>query len=343
MSHMASWKKYTLYFKNPGNTSRGVLTQRDSWIIFLQDQEGIVGVGECGPLPGLSIDDLPNIEARLDDLCANIDDYLLDMEQRLLAYPSLQFGLECAKLNLDCKRPGIVFPSGFTLGERTILTNGLIWMGNPEFMRQQIRVKVDAGFNCIKLKIGAFQFSEEIEVIRDFRKLHGNSIEIRVDANGAFHKNDVYRKLDILASLNIHSIEQPVKAGQWEFLAQLCSNTPLPIALDEELIGNIPEQLLDFVKPQYLVLKPSLLGGFAKSRAWIDCASKYDIGWWITSALESNIGLNAIAQWTATLDTRMPQGLGTGMLFTNNLPSPLFMKGERLCYDPGNCFDYTVL
>ncbi len=350
MRYSANWKKYTLDFKRPSGTSRGVLTQKDSWIIFLREQgnDAVVGIGECGPLQGLSIDNFNNIENKLDDLCENIDDYLVDMDCKLAEFPSLQFGLECAKLNLDCRSMGIIFPSGFTKGENSIHTNGLIWMGNADYMRRQLREKIDNGFLCVKLKIGALNFADEIEVIKDFRKVYGaDSIEIRVDANGAFEENDVYRKLETLAKLNIHSIEQPVQAGQVELLAEICRKTPLPIALDEELIGkpsaNEREQLLGFVKPQYIILKPSLLGGFKKSQGWIDSAGKHNIGWWITSALESNIGLNAIAQWTAMLGTRIPQGLGTGQLFTNNISSPLYLKGNRLWFDKNKGLDYANL
>jgi len=202
-------------------------------------------------------------------------------------------------------------------------------------MSEQIKAKIEEGFSCIKMKIGAIDFQSEIEILKSIRNNYSkNEIELRVDANGAFEMNDVMGKLDLLASLQIHSIEQPIKAGQYDEMKALCANTPIPIALDEELIGlnnkKEKEHLLSYIKPQYIILKPSIIGGFRGSDEWIYAAEKENIGWWITSALESNVGLDAIAQYTFTKNNSLPQGLGTGQLFTNNSDSPLYIEKGQL-------------
>ena len=327
----ASYQPYTLQFKIPGGTSRGVLHQKETYFITIEDN-GKKGVGECGLLKKLSIDDRPDYEEKLQWVCDNIQLGLNALYEAMTEFPSIQFGLEQAFLALE-NNSDILFPSAFTRGEDGITINGLIWMGDIQFMQQQIEAKVAQGFSCIKLKIGALNFEEEYKIIQQLRTEYPN-IEIRVDANGAFEYEEALEKLERLEKLGLHSIEQPIKAGQYEKMAQLCSVTPLPIALDEELIGVFhveeKENLLRKIKPQYIIIKPSLVGGFRGSQEWIQLAEQHNIKWWITSALESNIGLNAIAQWTYTLQNSMPQGLGTGGLFTNNLPTLLEVRGEKL-------------
>lgn len=333
----ATYKKYTLNFKHPAGTSRGVLYHKDSWFILLWDdtEPDTVGIGECGLLKGLSWDDRPGYENKLREVCDNIIGFQNKTKDSLLDFPSIRFGLEMAMLDLHSQGTKKLFESNFTQGKDSIDINGLIWMGDNSFMRKQIKEKIASGFKCIKLKIGAIDFEEELQLIKNIRsEFSVSDIEIRVDANGAFSSVDALEKLDQLSEYNLHSIEQPIKQGQLEKMKGLCEKTPLPIALDEELIGVFKnkEELLKEISPQYIILKPSLLGGFQASEEWIKLADQNNIGWWITSALESNIGLNAIAQWTYTLGNKMPQGLGTGQLFTNNIISPLQIKNGRLEY-----------
>lgn len=312
------------------------MTQKETWFLVLE-QNGKKGIGECGILRGLSFDDRPNFEETLKWVCDNIHLSPVSLHQTLKEYPSIQFGLEQALLSLRSKSPFLLFPSDFLLEERAIAINGLVWMGNKEFMLEQIEQKLETGFSCIKMKIGAIDFKSEMLLLEYIREQFSKeSIEIRVDANGAFHPNEALTKLKELANLDIHSIEQPIKQGQWKEMAHLCQNSPIPIALDEELIGITDvterEKLLLTIHPQYIVLKPSLVGGFKESEYWISLAEKSNIDWWITSALESNIGLNALAQWTFTLRNELPQGLGTGGLFTNNFDSPLEVENGNLFY-----------
>ncbi|QXP78948.1 MULTISPECIES: o-succinylbenzoate synthase [Winogradskyella] len=333
----ATYQKYILDFKRPSGTSRGVMTTKETWFILLEN-ESKKGVGECGILRGLSIDDRPDYEAKLKWTCKNIS---LGLEQLLIElkeFPSIQFGLETAFKSLESVDQFQLFPSNFTTGQANIPINGLVWMGSEDFMRTQIKEKIKSGFNCIKLKIGAIDFQTELNILKSIRKEFSVSdIELRVDANGAFSPEDALEKLKQLSEYQLHSIEQPIKAKQFEIMAQLCETTPLPIALDEELIGVFEQEeklkLLQTIKPQYIILKPSLVGGFSGSQQWIEIAENLNIKWWITSALESNIGLNAIAQWTFKLNSNMPQGLGTGSLFTNNFSSPLVVKNGTLQYD----------
>ena len=333
----ATYKPYILNFKRPSGTSRGVMTTKETWFIKLENQ-GKTGVGECGILRGLSIDDRPDFEAKLKWVCDNIEFGLEKLLKELIEFPSIQFGLETAFKSLESEDQFQLFPSEFTKGNDSIPINGLVWMGSEAFMRTQIKEKIESGFNCIKLKIGAIDFQTELEILKSIRKEFSVSdIELRVDANGAFSPVDALEKLKRLSEYHIHSIEQPIKPKQFEAMAQLCKETPLPIALDEELIGvfstEAKQKLLKTIKPQYIILKPSLVGGFAGSQQWINIAESLNIKWWITSALESNVGLNAISQWTYTLNSKMPQGLGTGSLFTNNFPSPLKVKNGTLHYD----------
>jgi len=336
----ATYKKYTLLFKQASGTSRGILTSKDSWFLFLYDdsEPNVIGIGECGLLKGLSVDDRPDYVQKIIEVCNNIQQYQEYLDNGLRKFPSIRFGLEMALIDLKSKGEKILFDSSFTQGKDAIEINGLVWMGEFEFMKKQIREKIETGFDCIKLKIGAINFEQELNLIKTIRnEFSANDIEIRVDANGAFSPDDALDKLKKLSAFELHSIEQPIKQGQWKKMAELCEKTPLPIALDEELIGinDLTQKaiLLEKIKPQYIILKPSLVGGFTASQVWIQLAEKNNIGWWVTSALESNIGLNAIAQWTYTLNNQMPQGLGTGQLYTNNFQSPLEIKSGKLYFD----------
>ncbi|MER3373711.1 MAG: o-succinylbenzoate synthase [Allomuricauda sp.] len=343
----ATYKKYILDFKMPSGTSRGVLTQKETWFLLLGDQ-GSWGIGECGILRGLSVDDVSHYEEILKWVCKNLH---LGQEKLLAAlteFPSIQFGVEQAFLSLHSQNPFELFPSDFTQKESPIPINGLIWMGDEAFMLSQLEQKLKQGFQCIKMKIGAIDFASELSILRAIRKnFTPDQIELRVDANGAFSPTDAMEKLQQLSKFELHSIEQPIKPNQWDNMAELCQNTPLPIALDEELIGIFSvtekERLLQTIQPQYIILKPSLVGGFGGCEEWIQLAEKYNIGWWITSALESNIGLNAIAQWTYTLGNTMPQGLGTGSLYTNNFESPLKVSGGKLYYSAAKQWKHNLI
>lgn len=338
----ADVKKHTFIFKTPGGTSRGVLNTKDSWYIRVWGDKvpQTKGIGECSIIKGLSYDDRPGYEERLNRLVSEINETGDVLFSGLEEYPSIFFGLETAMMDLHSGGEKILFPSEFTEGKASIPINGLIWMGTPESMWSQIEEKIAAGFSCIKLKIGAIDFETELEILRKIRKRYDKkTIELRVDANGAFNSGDVWQKLNKLAKLNIHSIEQPIKAGNVELMEELCRNTLLPIALDEELIGVVDSdeknELLEFIKPQYIILKPSLLGGIEMCEEWIEIAEENEIDWWVTSALEGNIGLNAIAQWVYEQENPLPQGLGTGQLFTNNVESPLKIENGELLYDVG--------
>ncbi|MCL7765184.1 o-succinylbenzoate synthase [Polaribacter sp. Z014] len=342
----AKYNKYILNFKNPSGTSRGILRTKETWFIILEEN-GKTGIGETGLFRGLSIDDVPNYKEKLIWVCNNIDKGLEWLLYELLEFPSIQFGLEQAFLSLKSEHKFELFPSEFTKGKEAISINGLIWMGEKEFMKKQIKEKLETGFSCIKMKIGAIDFDAEIELLKSIRKeFSSKEIELRVDANGAFNPKNALEKLKRLSELEIHSIEQPIKQGQIEEMAALCEQTPLPIALDEELIGVFSseekKQLLQTIKPQYIILKPSLIGGFAGSLDWIKFAQEINSDWWITSALESNIGLNAIAQFTHTLKSDLPQGLGTGGLFTNNFTSPLVVKNGTLQYNPAQNWNFNL-
>ncbi|CAM4259313.1 o-succinylbenzoate synthase [Zobellia nedashkovskayae] len=333
----ATYKKYILNFKRPSGTSRGVLTQKETWFLIL-NKNGKQGIGECGILRGLSFDDVDGYEDKLKWTCENIHLGKDELWEALMEFPSIQFGVEQAFLSLSADNPFLLYPSGFISKQQPIPINGLIWMGDESFMHEQIAKKLDEGFKCIKMKIGAIDFNTEIALLESIRKKYDASkIELRVDANGAFTPEDAFEKLKILSKYTLHSIEQPIKQGQSSTMKDLCVITPLPIALDEELIGVFSvtkkEELLQTIKPQYIILKPSLVGGYKGCEEWITIAKKMNIGWWVTSALESNVSLNAIAQWTYMLQNPMPQGLGTGGLYTNNLDSPLIVQNGQLFYD----------
>ncbi len=326
-------------FITPGGTSRGVLTTKDSWYIHIIDIDcpEIIGVGECSILPKLSIDDKPEYVDKLKEVCENINEYKLDFQESLKDWPSIRFGVEMALLDLQNGGKRNIFYSDFYSGQRNIPINGLIWMGDVEYMKSQVSQKLQEGFNCIKIKIGALDFENEINLIKEIRNIYCvHEIEIRVDANGAFSVNEAIDKMQQLYDLDIHSIEQPIKANQWNEMALICKKSPLPVALDEELIGiysrEMKFELLSHINPAYIILKPSLIGGFKACEEWIEIANKLNVGWWATSALEGNIGLNAIAQWTSIQDSNMPQGLGTGKVFSNNISSPLIVEKGHLCY-----------
>ena len=333
-----------LHFKQPAGTSRGVYTIRKIWLIHLSDGQR-EGVGECAPLPDLSCDAGPDYREALEKVCAEFcrqghngdcPQCVLSMIPELRDYPSMLFGLETALLNLE--RGDRLFDTAFSRGEAGIPINGLVWMGSYEKMLQRMEQKLEMGFRCVKLKIGAIDFDKELDLVKRIRERFSfHEVELRLDANGAFPFEEALYKLELLSQYAIHSIEQPIKAGQWAYMAELCRESPLPIALDEELIGvNDPEMkrhMLNVIKPRYIILKPSLHGGMQGCREWISTAKEQGIGSWITSALESNIGLNAIAQFASDVygdAIRMPQGLGTGQLCTDNIDMGLVIRGDRL-------------
>lgn len=336
-----SIKKHTLHFKQPAVTSRETFENRVVWYL-LMEENGITGIGECAPLPGLSRETPEQVENFLREISVAPGVFIAEPE-RLRELPSVRFAFETAWLDLRRGGKQILFPSEFTAGQQGIPVNGLIWMGEGRHQQTQILEKLKAGFHCLKLKIGSLNFEEELNLLELIREQGcSHRLTLRVDANGAFKPEEAMAKLDRLAQNEIHSIEQPIAPGNREQMARICNESPIPIALDEELIGvNDRDEkiaLLDTIRPQFLVLKPSLHGGFAGCDEWIELAEQRSIGWWITSYLESNIGLNAIAQWTFTKRVKMHQGLGTGQLYTNNLDSPLEMRGEQLWHTPGKDF-----
>ncbi len=341
----ATYHKYILDFKRPSGTSRGVLTQKETWFIILED-EGKKGIGECGLLRGLSVDDRPDYEEKLKWTCENIHLGKDKLWEALIAFPSIQFGIEMAFQSYQSENPFIIFPSEFSEGQKSISINGLVWMGNEAFMQEQIEEKLREGFRCIKLKIGALDFDTELRLLRSIRqKFSPEMVEIRVDANGAFDLSLALYKLNQLSEFKLHSIEQPVQKNNTDTMSELAKFSKIPIALDEELIGVFlkeeKEALLLKIRPQFIVLKPSFVGGFRGTKEWIDLAEKHNIGWWITSALESNIGLNAIAQWTYLQQNSMPQGLGTGALYSNNFDSPLQVSEGQLWYNHNKSWNFN--
>lgn len=325
-----------LHFKQPAGTSRGVYTTRKIWLLTVE-HDGRTAIGECAPLPQLSCDDIPDYEAVLRRFCDIIEATGSIPYDEMRNYPSMLFGVETALAQLS-RTDGLLYDTPFSHGEEGIPINGLVWMGTHDEMLSRLKEKLALGFRCVKLKIGAIDFAKELDLIQHIRKhFSREEVELRVDANGGFTPDVALERLQELARYDIHSIEQPIMAHQWSEMAQLCQLSPLPIALDEELIGvnstNEKIRLLDTIKPQYIILKPSLHGGVAGTREWIALANERGIGSWITSALESNIGLNAIAQLAANIygpQITMPQGLGTGMLFTDNIPMPLEIRNDCL-------------
>jgi len=340
----ASYHKYILNFKQPSGTSRGVMTHKETWFLIIENNQK-KGVGECGILRGLSCDDRPDYEEKLAWTCTNIHLGKDQLWEALIEFPSIQFGVEMAFQSLASENPFLLFPSAFTKGQKPIPINGLIWMGNDAFMKQQIDTKLAEGFHCLKLKIGAIDFTEELKLLANIREnFSPEQVEIRVDANGSFYITEALYKLNQLAGFKLHSIEQPIAKNNTDSMSELCKSTPIPIALDEELIGVFSleekEQLLVKIRPQYIILKPSFVGGFRGTNEWILLAEKHNIKWWITSALESNIGLNAIAQWTFLKQNSMPQGLGTGALYTNNFECQLEVSKGQLWFNNDKEFLY---
>jgi o-succinylbenzoate synthase len=349
----ASFVKYTLKFKFDAATSRGVMKTRDTWFIKIWQERTpqFFGIGEIAPIPGLSVDDFPDFENKLKITCREIERIrVLSLAsiyqfEFLKDYPSILFGLETALLDLINGSKRVLFKSPFIEGQKAIPINGLIWMGKKDFMQAQIKEKIEQGFKCIKMKVGGGDFEDELSLIADIRKKYPEEqLSIRLDANGAFKPSEALAKLKKLSKYNIHSIEQPIARNNFNEMAALCAESPIPIALDEELIGitsyEDKKKLLQFIKPAHIILKPTLLGGFRACRDWIDLAQPMNIGWWITSSLESNIGLNSIAQFAASIDTKgIHQGLGTGQLYTNNIESPLVILLGNLMYDKTRKWD----
>lgn len=336
-----------LHFKRPAGTSRGSFSVRKSWYVLIKSEDGRMGVGECAPLPGLSCDDIAGYEDILESACLALEQTHKIDYKRFENYPSVLFGLETALRHFD-QNSFCLWDTEFSRGNKGIPINGLIWMGSFDYMREQIEEKLQKGFRCVKLKIGAIDFDKELELLASIRKHYpAERIQLRVDANGAFGPNDALDKLKALSAYDIHSIEQPIRQGQWDKMYELCRNSPIPIALDEELIGVNQSQkkaeLLDAIKPQYIILKPSLHGGIKGSEEWIILAENRGIDFWITSALESNIGLNAIAQWCSTYKSVMYQGLGTGLLFTDNVDLPLFLENDMLWFAPASVKEEQIL
>lgn len=339
----ASWHKHILSFKFEAKTSRGILQNHDTYYIKLwdTDQPDIVGIGEAAPLNGLSIDYRADFETYLDQFTSNLeiwDDNLFSQ------FPSIRFGLETAIIDMKNGGKKILFDNDFSKGNSSIKINGLVWMADKVTMKKRIRANIEKGYTTLKLKIGAIEFEEELELLDSIRKeFTQKEIAIRLDANGAFKPKDAVAKLEQLANYTIDSIEQPIKQGQIEEMARLCEQTPIPIALDEELIGiyfkEDKTKLLTTINPQFIILKPTLVGGLKASKEWISEAEKLKIGWWFTSALESNIGLNAISQYASNFKNPLPQGLGTGNLYFNNISSPLCIENGHLKYNIAQKWD----
>jgi o-succinylbenzoate synthase len=342
MALKAQYYKHTLNFRFDAGTSRGVLKNKASYFIKIFDENTpeIFGLGEAGPLEGLSLDFGVLAENKIKEIVNNINLGVYrkfgDLDLDLLNFPSVKFAIETAILDLQNGGKRMIFKNDFFEKTERININGLVWMGSKDFMKKQIIEKLESGFDTIKLKIGAIDFNEEMELLRFIRKQFAASeISLRVDANGAFSVTEALGKLQTLSQFEIHSIEQPIKVNQWEEMAKLCEKTPVPIALDEELIENYAskEILLRTIKPHYIILKPSLMGGMSGSSEWIDKAKRLGIDWWMTSALESNVGLNAICQFAATYQNKLPQGLGTGKLYDNNFDSPLEIQSGQIFYN----------
>jgi o-succinylbenzoate synthase len=346
----ATYQQHTLVFKKAAGTSRGVLQRKETFFIWLagRDDPSRVGIGECSPLPGLSLDGGPDFAARLAEVCERINQGDPVAELALAESPALAFGLECALLDWQGGGRRRLFDTDFSAGRAGLPTHGLIWPDDRAGLLRQVRAKVEQGFSCIKLKVGGLDFAEECRLLTDIRRLYpAEQVELRLDANGAFRPDNVLERLQSLAQFQIFALEQPLPPNQVAALAALSLASPIPIALDESLIGvhsaAAKRSLLKTIRPHYLVLKPSLIGGFAAAEEWINLARPLGIGWWVNSMLESNIGLNAICQWTSTFKPGLIHGLGSGRLFTNNIPGPLQLVGAELKYDPGRAWDLALI
>jgi len=340
----ASYCSHLLRFAFPAKTSRNTLYEKKSWFIKITDlSSGISGIGECSFIEGLSIDNPFLIENTVKEICQQINNGKKEFDL-FSSFPAIAFGLETAFNDLKNGGKQQIFDSKFFKGEMSIPINGLVWMGNFEEMNKQIAQKINDGFDCIKIKIAAFEFEDEIRFLKKIRAEYGDDFQLRLDANGAYSPDNALEYLKKLSDLNVHSIEQPIKQGQWDKMAELCLKSPIPIALDEELIGcDSQKQMLKHIKPAFIVLKPSLLGGFDACDYWISLASDLGINWWATSALESNIGLNAIAQWVSCKTNLIHQGLGTGKIYTNNIDSPLTVENGNLYFSTMNEWNLNKL
>lgn len=344
----ASWFRYTLHFKRPAGTSRGFLRTKETFFVQLaeKDEPEVVGWGECGPIRGLSVDGQADLAVELDRVCTLINGGEALESLELSDLPSIAFALEMARLDLEHGGKRQLFVSDFSEGRACLPFHGLIWMASPEGMLRQVEKKVAEGFSCIKMKIGALPFEQECALLAQIRERYApDQVQLRLDANGAYTPKEALRVLERLAEFDIHFLEQPIKPQQWAQMANLCAASPIPIALDEELIGihdHMQRQtLLETIQPQHLVLKPMHLGGFAAAERWIELADALGIGWWINSSLESNVGLNAICQWTSHLQTGRTHGLGTGQLYTNNVPSPIRLSTNCLLIDRSAFWDLS--
>lgn len=331
--------KRTFHFNFDARTSRGRMKEKHSWFVKVlsENDPGCIGLGECGPLPGLSVDDRPDFEDVLKDCLRHLNDSSQAVDSVVpTGFPSIRFGIETALLDLEHGGQRKIYDNSFFKGT-PIPINGLVWMGDLDSMLQQVSMKIEKGFRCIKIKVGGLNFEKECDILQYIRsKYYRENITIRLDANGAFKPDEALYKLNELSRFTIHSIEQPVKAGS-DMLPELCQKSPIPIALDEELIGveMHPEKInvLDRIKPAFIILKPTLHGGLKSCAEWIRLAEERQIGWWMTSALESNIGLNAICQFTANYPVTLPHGLGTGQLYDDNIDSPLTVSAGEIVYD----------
>ena len=346
----ARWIEHVLEPQFELGTSKGPINARTVWYLLAwnNDRPDVIGIGEAALFPGHSKEFPADVRTKLLELCNDTTNWEERLNTDLVTVPGVRFAVEQCLRDLEAGGSKILLPSTFTLGQQGIPINGLVWMGDKSTMRTRIREQIEKGYRCIKMKIGAIGIEDELELLRSVREEYNAAdLTLRVDANGAFNMQNVRPVLDALASLEIHSIEQPIAPGLIESMTELCADTPLPIALDEDLIGmghnDLKQDLLDTVKPQFIVIKPSLAGGWKATREWIDAAQERGIGWWITSALESSIGLNAIAQFTATLGVQMPQGLGTGRVYRNNIPSPLVPTAGHLYYRPELEWDLSTI
>jgi o-succinylbenzoate synthase len=346
----ACYRKKILTFKRPTLTSRGILTEKPSWYIFLRDDtvHDVTGTGECSVIPGLSRETEEMTDRKIAELCTHINNKGITGQDDLTGFPSLQFGLETAMTDLMAGGNKVLFPSDFTRGKAYIRIHGLIWMGTLDYLHAQIEDKLKQGFICIKLKIGTGRTADELRLLKSIRNRYdAEEVELRVDANGAFEPGEAMEILKRLADLEVHSVEQPIRAGQWEEMAWLCRQAPVPVALDEELLwhhsAREKRSLLSALHPGYLVLKPGLLGGFQQAKEYMDIARELNIDWWINSAMESNIGLNAITQWTYTLGSQMVQGLGTGTLYRENVICPLTTEGDKIFYDAQQAWNTSII
>lgn len=334
---VAEWQRRELHFKELAITSRDRMSMKETYFVTIHDTDrpDVIGTGECALFRGLSGDDVPDYAERLDRYCRNI--YGLDIKD--ISEPSIRFGIETALLDLRGGGRHILYDTAWSRGEDRIQVNGLIWMGDKETMYERILRKLESGFDCLKLKIGGIALDDEIDLLEYIRSKFGTeTLTVRLDANGSLGPDAdmALRQLERLSAYGIHSIEQPIPAGHVSDMSRIAAASPVDIALDEELIGLHTDEekraMLSEIRPQYIILKPTLVGGFAECDAWIDTARSLGIGWWMTSALESDIGLNAIAQYTSRFGVTIPQGLGTGQLYTDNVKSPLRLDSQYLRY-----------